>query len=239
MFAKLSYLPGVERVYVCEPEGISPDEHLIAQRINHDYLEPEGIKRGDYATVLVTEDIKDGDLVSIEFPRKRLISRVWQTFGGIIFRDERCVFRFRRQGSFRIIGRVIDTCPSYEICDKLHERLAEERKILADAPNHILWYVQSNSALSKIDPRWELNTGQPSKDVLNMGWMQIVHPDDREKAARIHNEFQRLRLPYESEYRVKTINSAYSRYAVVAIPIFNCLGELLRWEGVGAFLDIL
>ena len=68
------------------------------------------------------------------------------------------------------------------------------------------------------------------------GWLQAVHPDDRERTGRLWVRAMIEKRTYENELRVRTRDGSYRHFYVHAVPILAPDGSLHEW--VGANIDI-
>ncbi len=110
---------------------------------------------------------------------------------------------------------------------------------LADTAPAILWVTEPDGSCSFISRGWYEFTGQTEQEGLGrngFGWLDAVHPDDREQAGRIFLEANTARCPFSLEYRLRRHDSEY-RWAVDAgRPRFGLNQEFLGY--IGSVLDI-
>jgi PAS domain S-box-containing protein len=85
-------------------------------------------------------------------------------------------------------------------------------------------------------PWWESLTGQTKEQWKDWGWLEVIHPDDRESVRQAWTKAQRERTPYKVEYRVRARTGDYGYYAATAVPVWNHKGNLCEW--VGTVTDI-
>lgn len=68
------------------------------------------------------------------------------------------------------------------------------------------------------------------------GWLEAVHPDDRERARRLWERAMVEKRTYENELRVCTREGSYRHFYVHAVPILTPDGNIHEW--IGANTDI-
>ncbi|WP_051933368.1 ATP-binding protein [Massilia sp. BSC265] len=117
----------------------------------------------------------------------------------------------------------------------LRER--EERfRTLAMASSQIVWTNTSDGRVLEDSPSWRAFTGQTYEEWKEFGWLDAVHPDDRERTRQIWLQCVANRSVFETEYRLRRADGAYRWTAVKGIPILGPEGEVREW--VGANRDI-
>jgi len=78
---------------------------------------------------------------------------------------------------------------------------------------------------------WEKLTGQTRGESENLGWLEVIHPDDREFVREGWTTAFNSLKPYNAEYRVRTKTGDYGYYAINAVPVWTKNGELREWVG--------
>lgn len=87
-----------------------------------------------------------------------------------------------------------------------------------------------------LNARWRAFTGQPPERGLGSGWLEVVHPEDRELAASaLRSAHERQELS-RCEYRLRRADGAYSWVIDTASPRFDHAGAYLG--SVGVLVDI-
>jgi PAS domain S-box-containing protein len=79
--------------------------------------------------------------------------------------------------------------------------------------------------------QWGDFTGVPTSEHEDDGWKQLLHPDDRPRAAAAWQAAVEGRAPYDLEYRVRRHDGEYEWFKVRGRPIRNEAGEIVRWFG--------
>lgn len=139
-------------------------------------------------------------------------------------------------------GRVVEVMLMHE---DISERIAaetalrerEERfRTLAMASSQIVWTNTSDGRVLNDSPSWRAYTGQTYEQWKDVGWLDAVHPDDRERAYQVWIACVAGRSVYETEYRLRRADGVYRWTAVKGIPILDDQGGVREW--VGANRDI-
>jgi PAS domain S-box-containing protein len=115
-------------------------------------------------------------------------------------------------------------------------RRSEERyRSLVQAGNQVVWVTTPTGEIAEDSPEWRWITGQSPEEYLGSGWLDAVHPEDRERVGRDWHDCVRAGKVFDNRYRVRTKNSSYRHYDVRAVPIERD-GKIIEW--VGASTDV-
>ncbi len=143
---------------------------------------------------------------------------------------------FNADGSFRQwIGTLTDITDRKTAEQSLKDN--EERyRALVEATSTVVWRANENGELNFVGSQWENVSGQRVKQILGSGWLDALHPDDREKTIEVWQDSLAAKKIYETEFRVLTAAGEYRWFAVRGVPILNSDGSVREW--IGANTDI-
>jgi PAS domain S-box-containing protein len=115
-------------------------------------------------------------------------------------------------------------------------RRSEERyRSLVQAGAQVVWVTTPTGQIAEDSPEWRWITGQSVEEYLGNGWLDAIHPEDRERVEREWLECVRAGKVFDSRYRVRTKTGSYRHYDVRAVPIERD-GKIIEW--VGASTDV-
>ena len=115
-------------------------------------------------------------------------------------------------------------------------RRSEERyRSLVQAGAQVVWVTTPTGEIAEDSPEWRWITGQSLEEYLGNGWLDAVHPEDRERVERDWRECVGGGKIFDSRYRVRTKSGSYRHYDVRAVPIERD-GKIIEW--VGASTDV-
>lgn len=113
-------------------------------------------------------------------------------------------------------------------------RRSEERyRSLVRAGAQVVWVTTPTGEVAEDSPEWRAITGQSLDEYQGSGWLDAIHPEDRERVERAWRECVRLGAVFDASYRVRTRAGAYRHYDVRAVPIMRD-GEVVEWVGANA-----
>jgi formate hydrogenlyase transcriptional activator len=120
---------------------------------------------------------------------------------------------------------------------ELAVRESEARyRALVTASSESVWRANAKGEGFLATSDWQQLTGQSEHEIREQGWLQAVHPDDRERARRLWERAMVEKCIYENEFRVRGRNGNYRYFYVHAVPILTPEGHVHEW--VGANIDI-
>lgn len=79
--------------------------------------------------------------------------------------------------------------------------------------------------------RFQAYTGLPAEALLGEGWLPLVHPEDRGRAAEAWRVAVATGQPYEAEYRLRRRDGAWRWFLCCGEPERDEMGRILRWVG--------
>lgn len=117
----------------------------------------------------------------------------------------------------------------------LRESEARFRNMADHAPV-MMWVTDAEGQCTYLNRLWYEFTGQREGEGLGFGWLDAVHPDDRESSRESFRTANAKRETFRAEYRLRFRDGAY-RWAIdAASPRFAPDGEFLGF--IGSVFDI-
>jgi PAS domain S-box-containing protein len=115
-------------------------------------------------------------------------------------------------------------------------RRSEERyRSLVQAGAQVVWVTTPTGEIAEDSPEWRWITGQSAEEYRGNGWLEAIHPEDRERVERDWRDAVASGKVFDSRYRVRTKTGSYRHYDVRAVPIERD-GKIVEW--VGASTDV-
>ncbi len=115
-------------------------------------------------------------------------------------------------------------------------RRSEERyRSLVQGGAQVVWVAAPDGEMKEDSPEWQWITGQSAEDYVGRGWLDAVHPEDRERVERDWRESVRTGKVFDDRYRIRTKSGSYRHFDVRAVPIERD-GKIVEW--VGASTDV-
>lgn len=135
----------------------------------------------------------------------------------------------------RWYGTLEDIDDRRRALEAARESEARFRAIADDAPV-MIWVTDESGACVYHSRLWLETTGQTAERARGIGWINAIHPEDREEAEVSFEQAARLRTPVRTEYRLRRSDGSYAWVIDVGQPRFASEGDFLGY--VGSVLDI-
>jgi len=104
-------------------------------------------------------------------------------------------------------------------------------RALATVMAQIVWTAAADGLVVDDIPLWRAYTGQTVAAVRRWGWLDAVHPDDRERTAQVWSHAVSTGTPYETVYRLRRADGVYRPFEVRGLPIRDDDGLIAEWVG--------
>jgi PAS domain S-box-containing protein len=85
-------------------------------------------------------------------------------------------------------------------------------------------------------PEWRALTGITVEEIRGWGWLNSLHPDDRDRTGVVWQAAVNARSYYETEYRIRRRDGRYVWYQSRGVPVLENDGSIREW--VGCLIDI-
>ncbi len=125
---------------------------------------------------------------------------------------------------------------------RAEEALRESEHFLRQTLDSIPGLVFTNAPDGRcefVNRPWVEFTGVFADRQLGDGWVQVLHPDDRQRAFAAWRAAVEGRESYDVEYRVRRHDGAYAWFKVQGRPIHDAAGRIVRWFGTALNVDDL
>jgi len=116
-----------------------------------------------------------------------------------------------------------------DVLNALRESEQRYRSLVA-ATSQVIWTTDAEGRVGDM-PQWRALTGQSVDDVRGWGWLDAVHPEDRERTRTVWSEAVKTRGLYQTEYRIRSADGSYRHYAARGVPVIEEDGSIREWVG--------
>ncbi|WP_406857695.1 PAS domain-containing protein [Alsobacter sp. KACC 23698] len=196
------------------------------------WIHPEDVDRV-YAALRRTED--SGAPYDIEYRLKDKDGRVrWVRARGKLLRNV-------QNGPNCVVGITFDITAHKE-AERALQRLGAEIDVLesghaalASIAGDILWTAGIDGKLVD-SPQWAAVTGQAPSDMLGWGWLNAVHPADRERTREALKRQASSTDAETVDYRLQGSDGTYVWIRSRGAPVRDREGKIREWIGACQFL---
>ncbi len=118
-------------------------------------------------------------------------------------------------------------------------RESEERlRALIEASSQIVWTADPTGAAVDDSPSWRAFTGQSAEERGGFGFLDALHPNDRDRALADWRQAIASRKPLRAEYRVRHASGEWRWTATRAVPLLAPDGSIRAWVGMNADITV-
>jgi PAS domain S-box-containing protein len=117
-----------------------------------------------------------------------------------------------------------DTATALSKSDRRYRALLE---MTADA----VWFADAAGGVADC-PDWTQLTGQNREEMAGNGWLDAIHPEDRDATWKTWSEAVTSRRQCALQYRLRRADGSYAWYRAYGIPIRDGRGTPLEWIGL-------
>ncbi|MGH8759619.1 MAG: PAS domain S-box protein, partial [Burkholderiales bacterium] len=103
---------------------------------------------------------------------------------------------------------------------------------LVEASAQIVWTADATGAVVEDSPSWRAFTGQTYEQWKGFGWLDTLHPEDRERISELWQRAVAERTPVQTLYRARHVSGEWRWTAARAVPMLNSDGSVREWVGM-------
>ncbi|WKL57670.1 response regulator [Asticcacaulis sp. ZE23SCel15] len=123
-----------------------------------------------------------------------------------------------------------------EITERKHAEAAlresEERwRGLTEAMPQLVWATSANGGVAYMNRHWQSYTGLPLEQLMGEGWVEVLHPDDRDRTVQHWADAVAGRAAYDIEYRLRRFDGAYRWFKTRGVSVRDDDGQVRIWYG--------
>jgi PAS domain S-box-containing protein len=116
-------------------------------------------------------------------------------------------------------------------------RKGEERyKSYIDVTMQVGWTTNDEGKIVEDNPSFSKYTGRGYEEIKGFGWIEDIHPDDRDRTGQIWKKAVAEKSFYETEYRLRRYDGVYRNFLARGMPLLAENGNVQEW--VGSCIDI-
>ena len=121
-----------------------------------------------------------------------------------------------------------------EAIEQEQEMVRKEHRYrsLVEAVSQIVWRTTVTGELMGDTSPWRDFTGQSEADIAGLGWLDAIHPDDRDGTMAAWNDAVARRGIYKVEHRMRRADGEWRYVAGRGAPVLDDDGRVLEWVGI-------
>ncbi len=122
-----------------------------------------------------------------------------------------------------------------QLLEALYESEARFR-LLADSAPALLWLSDERGERTFFNQTWLDLTGAAKSDVMQDGWEQLIHADERADYQACYNSAHQQQQPYDVEFRIRAKEGGYCWLHEKAVPRTLSNGSFIGM--IGSSMDV-
>ncbi len=139
------------------------------------------------------------------------------------------------QGAVRyLIASGVDVTPR-KLAEETVQRNQERLRHVLQSVSEAVWFNTEGYG-SDTEDFWLKLTGQTTEEIQHDGWLDVVHPDDKERITEAWAKATADVTLFDAEYRVRAVDGTYHWVASKGSPLRDADGVVREW--IGTFDDV-
>lgn len=112
-------------------------------------------------------------------------------------------------------------------------------RVLAESLPQLVWSCDADGACDYLGPQWVRYTGVPEGPQRGSGWLEQVHPDDRNQTMSRWRAAAAAGTNFEAEFRIRRSDGVYRWFKTRAVPVRDECRRIVQWCGSNTDIDDL
>jgi two-component system, chemotaxis family, CheB/CheR fusion protein len=188
------------------------------------------------------------DLTSdLDYPA--LVDDAREVLRSLVFKEAAVATRDGRWYAVRImpyrtmensIDGLVITFSATSVSKALEKALRDQVSHLqqmADSLPNLVWGSATDGGCDYLSRQWLEYTGVSLKSQVGDGWLQQIHPDDRERVRTGWRSAIKTSVEFDSKLRIRRADGVYRWFKAHSIPIRDPRGGILKWYGTSTDID--
>ena len=119
---------------------------------------------------------------------------------------------------------------------KKHEQAVRESeemfRTMAEQAPVIIYLADENGQITYLNSKWTEFTGQPVDQGYGKGWINFIHPEDKELILKTWSDTTSVQEQYDLKFRFQNANKQETVVRVSGTPRFNSVRQFTGYIGV-------
>lgn len=128
-------------------------------------------------------------------------------------------------------GRITGTVVTFS--DRTAYQVAQRYNALVEAASDFVWTCALDGAVSDISANWLEITGLTREQALGWGWLEALHPRDRERYRRKRIDSLASEKTFVDDLRMLCADGRTRWFRNRLVPVKGADGRILEWVGAG------
>ncbi len=114
---------------------------------------------------------------------------------------------------------------------QVSQETARRFELIANTMTQFTWTADREGKFNYLNRSFSERTGLDTGNITKYGWVELVHPDDRESSMKRWRESIESGKPYTQEHRFRIREGTYRWQLSRAVPLTDNDGKVMLWVG--------
>ena len=128
------------------------------------------------------------------------------------------------------VGVCIDITERKQIEESIKSNEKRFRELIESLPQ-LFWTCRVDGPCDYLSRQWLEYTGIPEEQQLGYGWLDQLHPRDRDKTVAVWMEKVKTGESFDIEFRIRRNDGVYHWFKTRAVPMHDADGKIIKWFG--------
>lgn len=116
--------------------------------------------------------------------------------------------------------------------EQLREAGERQFRQLADASPAMIWSTGPDAGCDYVNRAWLHYRGRTAEEEAGDGWVEGLHPDDRDLCIETYLRAFHARQPFRMQFRLQRADNSYSWVESAGAPRYHAMGEFAGFMGM-------
>lgn len=163
-----------------------------------------------------------------------------ENYTALVSMDERLrAITLLQQKTYSLQAELLErkyTKEQFQLIERALQASEERFRILASQSPIMIWQSDTDDTTMHANASWCRFTGLSEEESRGNGWVNAVHPEDRNAVLKLWTEAVRTCTPYHAQFRLRRWDGIYRKVRVYGSTSSNPEGSFTSY--VGIILDI-
>jgi two-component system, chemotaxis family, CheB/CheR fusion protein len=137
-----------------------------------------------------------------------------------------------------VVITFTDSTTAHALEKSLREQAVQLRQLAESLPA-LVWTCRRDGSCDYVSPRWIEYTGVSDGELRGYGWIDHVHPDERERVREEWRAVVKAGVNFNSEFRIRGADGSYRWFQTRAVAIRESDDTISKWYGTNTDVDDL
>ncbi len=137
------------------------------------------------------------------------------------------------KGEPKLMSGIVQDITERKLTALALQQSEKKFRTLAEALPQIIWISLADSRVIYFNQQWINYTGLTQEEGIGNGWIDAVHPDDRQKTWDAWQQAVQTDSIYSFESRLRRADGIYRWWLIRAVSLHDENGKITNWFGAG------